>query len=215
MHAIILKIVGYQVNVIERNAPKALESEAAGIRAGPELHGFLEQYVRPLAEYSITAQMVEIMDREGNVVQTLPPQNALRLTTWKIVYEILKDALLDTSNGQKAATYQTGQLVQDVEEAGKKIKVKVLNQEAGTSEWMESDLVVASDGAHSSLRRKLCPDMKPQYAGYVTWRGRVPENAVSIRTREALKDRCVILRVEGGYQISFVDPGSFARQDSD
>jgi 2-polyprenyl-6-methoxyphenol hydroxylase-like FAD-dependent oxidoreductase len=205
MHGIILKKMGFRVHVLERSASDILNSEAAGIRAGPEIHDFIQQHVPSPLDYSVTAQMVEIMDGEGNIIQKLPPQHPLRLTTWKIVYDMLKNALLQSIDGQQVAIYKTRQLVQNVEQSQEKIRVTVMDLETGTSMAIEGDLVVAADGAHSAIRKKLCPEVNPQYAGYVTWRGRVPEEAVSSRTREVLRDRCVILRVEGGYQISCVN----------
>lgn len=204
MHGIVLKKKGFQVHVLERCAPEALESEAAGIRAGPEVYDFIEEHVQSPPEYFIRAQMVEVMDGEGNVVQKIPPQAPLRLTTWKIVYDLLKDALLRTGDGKEIATYKTRRVVQDIEHAGEKVNVSILDLATDTTTVIGSDLVIAADGAHSAIRRKLCPEIVPQYAGYVTWRGRVPESAVSTKTREVLQDRCAILRVEGGYQISCV-----------
>jgi 2-polyprenyl-6-methoxyphenol hydroxylase-like FAD-dependent oxidoreductase len=142
------------------------------------------------------------MDSKGNVVQKLPSQYALRLTTWKIVYDLLKSALLEHTEKTQNATYKTRRVVQDIKQAGEKVKATVLDLDAGTTAPVESDLLIAADGAHSVIRRKLCPEVIPQYAEYVTWRGRVPESAVSEATRDVLRDRCVILRVPGGYQIS-------------
>jgi 2-polyprenyl-6-methoxyphenol hydroxylase-like FAD-dependent oxidoreductase len=202
MHGIILKNIGYQVQVLERSAPEALESQAAGIRVGPEVYDFIQQHVRPSSEYFVTAENLEIMDSENNYVQKLPPQQPLRLTTWKIVYDLLKNALLKSVDMEHVATYKTRRVVQDVAQVGEKITVTVLDLEDGTTTAIESDLVIAADGAHSTIRKKLCPEVVPRYAGYVTWRGRVPESAVPSKTRDALRDRCAILRVEGGYQIS-------------
>ncbi|KAH3958444.1 hypothetical protein HBI24_119850 [Parastagonospora nodorum] len=206
MHGIILKENGFKVQVLERSAPEVLDSEAAGIRAGPEVHDFIEQHVRPSFDYAVTAEKAEIVDGDGNVVDELPFPDPLRLTTWKIIYDMLKGALLEAVNGQQVATYETRQMVQDVQLVGEKVEVKVLDLEKATSTSIEGDLVIAADGAHSAIRKKLCPEVKPQYAGYVTWRGRVPETAVSPQTREALRNRCMILRVEGGYQISYYVP---------
>lgn len=169
---------------------------------GPEVYDFAQQHVRPLSAHFITADMVEIMDGEGNVVQKPPPQQSLRLTVWKIVYDLLKEALLESGDGKLVATYRTRRVVRDVEQVGEKMSVTVLDLETDTTTAMDGDLVIAADGAHSSIRRKLCPGVVPKYAGYVTWRGRVAESALPSKTREVLRDRCAILRVEGGYQLS-------------
>jgi 2-polyprenyl-6-methoxyphenol hydroxylase-like FAD-dependent oxidoreductase len=153
----------------------------------------------------VTAQIVEIIDSKGNIIQKLPPQHPLRLTTWKIVYDMLKNTLLQSIDGQQVAIYKTRQLVQNVEQSQEKIRVTVIDLEKGTSMAIKGDLVVTANGAHSAIRKKLCPEVKPQYAGYMTWRGRVPEEVISSQTREVLQDRYVILRVKGGYQISCVN----------
>ena len=50
-------------------------------------------------------------------------------------------------------------------------------------------------GANSTVRNLV------EYAGYVTWRGRVPEGDVMAETKKALKDRIVVMRFEGGYSV--------------
>ena len=50
-----------------------------------------------------------------------------------------------------------------------------------------ADHVVACDGIHSAIRRKLLPEVKPRYAGYTCWRGItdvVPANADPDETSE-------------------------------
>jgi 2-polyprenyl-6-methoxyphenol hydroxylase-like FAD-dependent oxidoreductase len=202
MTGIVLKSKGYKVRVLERSASQALESTAAGIRAGPEVYGFIEQYVRNVPDYAIPVRTVEVMDNLGAFIQNVPLQDILQLSTWKILHDLLKGALLDDEDGNPVATYHTRQLVQSVEKAGENFQLDVLDLEKDTSTTFESDLVIAADGAHSAIRNKLCPGTSPQYAGYVTWRGRIPEEAMSAEAREALQNRCVILRVDGGYQVS-------------
>jgi 2,6-dihydroxypyridine 3-monooxygenase len=40
---------------------------------------------------------------------------------------------------------------------------------------VQADLLVAADGVNSTFRRQLMPQVQHQYAGYVAWRGMVPE----------------------------------------
>ena len=49
------------------------------------------------------------------------------------------------------------------------------------------DFVVASDGIHSAIRKKLLPEVQPRYAGYTCWRGiteQVPAEADTDETSE-------------------------------
>jgi 2,6-dihydroxypyridine 3-monooxygenase len=55
-------------------------------------------------------------------------------------------------------------------------------------EWFEADLVVAADGAASTVRGLVVPAVRPRYAGYVGWRGTVGEDCLSAGTFEALHE---------------------------
>jgi 2-polyprenyl-6-methoxyphenol hydroxylase-like FAD-dependent oxidoreductase len=49
-----------------------------------------------------------------------------------------------------------------------------------------ADLLVAADGIRSTVRQMLLPQARPEYAGYIAWRGLVEESALSERTLEEL-----------------------------
>jgi 2-polyprenyl-6-methoxyphenol hydroxylase-like FAD-dependent oxidoreductase len=207
MNAIALKSQGYNAHVLERSAPAALESEAAGIRVGPEVHSFMERYIPDYPrDYEITANAVEIVDADGKIELSIPPKDplrlTLRLTTWKTVYDMFKDALLDNKGDGPSATYQTRLYVYDVKENDGQMIFRYRDLNTSSSTTLEADLVIAADSAHSTIRNRVLPGIVPKYAGYVSWRGSVPEHALSATTREALRDRSVIHRVDGGYQIS-------------
>src|ERR1700730_7783396 len=50
------------------------------------------------------------------------------------------------------------------------------------------DLVVCADGIDSTSRQRLLPAVRPRYAGYVAWRGTVPEDELSTDTFHRLRD---------------------------
>ena len=203
MNAIMLRNLGFAVHVLERSAPEALESQAAGINAGPEVHAFIETYIPHYpANYAIALDSVKFMDREGNITKSMTPNNPLRLTTRKAVYRMLRDALLVTRDAMPPATYQTKQQVHRVQQEGDKMIVSFQDLKINSNKTIKADIVIAADGAHSILRNLVLPGIIPEYAGYVTWRGRVPETALSEVTREALKNQTVFLHVDGGYAIS-------------
>jgi len=53
------------------------------------------------------------------------------------------------------------------------------------------DLLVCADGANSSCRSLLLPDIAPQYAGYVVWRGVIEESEVSLKVAEVFTDKVI------------------------
>jgi 2-polyprenyl-6-methoxyphenol hydroxylase-like FAD-dependent oxidoreductase len=204
MTALVLHSLSYSVHVLERNSPQTLQSQAAGIRAGPELHSFIETYVKNFDQnYAITPDAFEMVKQNGELEMKLPPGDPLRLTTWKRVYDMLKGALLEEREDVVRAVYKTNSKVEELKYEGEKVSVIYRDLENDRVESLEADLVIAADGAHSTIRKLVSKDtVTPKYAGYVTWRGRVPESEVSAETREAMQNRCVVMRVEGGYLIS-------------
>ncbi|KAH7384152.1 hypothetical protein DE146DRAFT_769854 [Phaeosphaeria sp. MPI-PUGE-AT-0046c] len=167
INGIVLKKIGFQVHVLERSATKSLESQAAGMRVGPEVCDFIQQYGRPSSEYFITAEMIEIMDGERNVEQKMPSPQPLRLTTWKIVYDLLKDTLLQSVDGEHVATYKTLQVVQNVDQAGNKsLNMPDVSPGVGESQNQpshqrleESCVTVINDKPHQTTvpRGKMSP----------------------------------------------------------
>ena len=201
MHAVILKELGHNVHILERSAQDVLESQAAGIRAGPDVHTFIEKYVKDYEAYANTLDIVEVVDENGDVVNKFPPAEAMHLTTWSILYYMFKTSLLESTKSI-SAVYDTCKLVEDIQQIGDKMSVTYRDLNDQSSSNLTADLIIAADGANSTVRRTLFPDLSSQYAGYVTWRGTVPENEVSEKTRSALRNRVVLFRTENGYILS-------------
>jgi 2-polyprenyl-6-methoxyphenol hydroxylase-like FAD-dependent oxidoreductase len=52
----------------------------------------------------------------------------------------------------------------------------------------KADLLVAADGFRSSIRGLLLPEVQPEYAGYVAWRGVVQESDLSTDVLKVFED---------------------------
>lgn len=71
-----------------------------------------------------------------------------------------------------------------------------------------ADLLVAADGAQSPLRHRLLPDGKPHYAGYVAWRGTVPEGEMPQDIINAFADVFTFGDARsGGHALAYFIPG--------
>ncbi len=64
-----------------------------------------------------------------------------------------------------------------------------------TTSPIDADLLVCADGVGSPARRRLLPDVRPAYAGYVAWRGMVPEADLDDRHPRRARRRDHLLRV--------------------
>lgn len=68
--------------------------------------------------------------------------------------------------------YDTGKRVKDVSYAKRSgLTIKFEDSENGTVANLYPDLVIAADGANSTIRKLLVPKLEAPYSGYLTWRG--------------------------------------------
>ena len=114
-------------------------------------------------------------DRGGAVVGAHPmPQLA---TSWDMLYRRLRGGLPE-------GVYRQGRALVRVEAlAGSAVA------EFAGGERAEGDLLIGCDGVRSTVRRAARARSRARYAGYVAWRGMIPEGAASAAARERLGRR--------------------------
>jgi flavin-dependent dehydrogenase len=76
--------------------------------------------------------------------------------------------------------------------------VDVLKGDIGS---VSSEMVIAADGVHSTVRKILQVPTRRDYAGYIGWRGTVPEALLSKETVEYFSNRLNFTLMKGTYFI--------------
>lgn len=169
----LLHRAGHDVVVLER-ATAPLDGRGAGIVTHPALLAALRRVgVVADADLGATVHSRIALDVRGEVIARLDLQQVL--SSWSRLYAALKAAL-------PAERYLMGVAVEQVDQTASAAVVRA----AGRT--FEADLVIASDGLRSTLRRQLAPEAQPLYAGYVAWRGVCDESSLSTFTRSTLFD---------------------------
>jgi 2-polyprenyl-6-methoxyphenol hydroxylase-like FAD-dependent oxidoreductase len=168
--AIALRDVGCPATVYEQ-APSEQQGRGAGIVLHQDLASFLARHevAEPEDVAVPSARRIEL-DRAGSVTATDETEQ------WMTSYDALVGALRAALDH---GAYRSGTRITDVSDDGRTLVVE-------DGEPVAADLVVAADGAGSTLRGRLAPDVVPAYAGYVAWRGLCDEADLPGRAAGAL-----------------------------
>ena len=96
------------------------------------------------------------------------------LTSWSRLYHMLKESF-------PSERYLQGKTVTAVKQDSKAVYVSC---EDGSQ--YEAEVLIASDGIRSGVRALVAPEIQPEYAGYIAWRGVCDEACLSKYTLDTL-----------------------------
>jgi 2,6-dihydroxypyridine 3-monooxygenase len=171
---LLLRDLGRDVTIFERSRTR-LVSQGAGIVIHPTTVRYLiERAGRTLEDVSTAATWERYLDEDGEVAH----EDACRFRFTS--YSRLYNEMLRVFDG---ARYAMASEAVGLDPAGPGAEITLAD---GRRE--SCDLLVCADGVHSIGRRTLLPEVAPQYAGYVGWRGTVEPSKLSARTNHRLRD---------------------------
>jgi 2,6-dihydroxypyridine 3-monooxygenase len=172
--ALQLRDVGCDVQVFERS-PVPLEGRGAGIVLHPVTTRYFEDHgLLDLGQVSSSARTLRYLTRDGDVLLEEPI--VYRFTSYATLYA----ALVDFFDPQR---YHLSKDLIGLEEEAEWVVARFAD--GGVESF---DLLIGADGIRSTVRGLLFPDLRPSYAGYVGWRGTLPEAELPERAKEALLD---------------------------
>ncbi|GAO51493.1 hypothetical protein G7K_5593-t1 [Saitoella complicata NRRL Y-17804] len=191
-----LSRLGHRIRIFER-AP-AMANQGAGIVAQPDLLHFLSAYDRTHATVTVKSGLRQYLDGEGKVLEKEDTEQ--KMTSWDAVYWVLR-----ANFDGRGSEY----IEDSFEVKGKKVEVKYTSGEGkeATQHMTEADILIACDGASSTVRSSLLPDVKRKYAGYLAYRGLIPEKELSKEACEALIGKFSFFHAEGTQCLTYAIPG--------
>ena len=174
--ASLLTRAGHHVDVFERSTG-GLAGKGAGLVAQRELFRILRLLgCEHVARIGVLARERITFDRNGNIASVqATPQIQI---SWDRLYQAVRDAV-------PSAHYHLGRRIVLVEDLGGEVRLLFDDGSA-----VSADLAIGADGIGSLVRRFVAPDHDAAtYAGYVAWRGLVPEAVMPAKAAEALFER--------------------------
>ena len=166
--ALLLRDLGFEVDVYEKT-PEELDGRGGGIVLQPEAYRwFKERSQLNPDRLSTVSRYLRYLDLSNEIVYEEPVE--WRFTSWGTLYRgLLADLGRDS--------YHLGHCFVGMDQDADSVTLRFTNGTVATA-----DLVVFADGISSAGRKRLLPDIKPQYSGYIGWRGTVHESALTAET---------------------------------
>ena len=118
------------------------------------------------------------------------------LTSWSRLYHMLKESF-------PSERYLQGKTVKSVTQDSHAVQVLC---EDGSQ--YDAELLIASDGIRSAVRAQVAPQIQPEYAGYIAWRGVCDEACLSRNTLETLFNRFGFCLPNGEQMLGYPVAGS-------
>ncbi|KAI9876341.1 MAG: hypothetical protein M1830_006738 [Pleopsidium flavum] len=211
---VIFKRLGHNVRILERNPTPLLHNQGAGVVAGGDTQEFFHKYDATKRPIAVTSKLRHYLDREGHVIHR--EQTVQKMTSWDLLYFLLRAnfdgvesgycKLPGPVDGEGKAKYEYGHLVKELKDKKDHVEVDFEDKE-GQHGSTSADLVIGADGPSSTIRKILLPEVRRTYAGYVAWRGTIPEDEASPEAKEAFVEKFAFYHTEGIQILSYTIPG--------
>jgi 2-polyprenyl-6-methoxyphenol hydroxylase-like FAD-dependent oxidoreductase len=189
----LLRGIGWDVAVYERAAGD-LGDRGTGIGTREELFAVMRRIgLRADASIGVQVRGRVGLGRDGRILHELPVRAVT--SAWPRIWRPLRQLLPDEC-------YAGGKALTRVEQNGGSVSALFADGSRA-----DGDLLVAADGLHSTVRAQFNPDLKPQYAGYVAWRGVVEERALAPAFRDLMFQQMIFGFPNGELMLSLPMPG--------
>jgi 2-polyprenyl-6-methoxyphenol hydroxylase-like FAD-dependent oxidoreductase len=192
----LLRRIGWDVDIFERS-PHDLDSRGGGIVLRPEVVEVLRRAGVDLraSELGVRSAYRTVFRPDGSIQSKhFAPQTQ---TSWSLIYTTLKAAFGDQNYHQATTLVE---IHQDL-----RTGTVTAQFEDGTRE--SGDLLIGADGGSSIVREQLWPTVRPTYAGYLAWRGLLPEDAMPPAARETLHGDFGFANNQGSHLLGYLVPG--------
>ena len=190
-----LRGMGADVRIFERH-PGPMETRGAGIVVQADLIRLLRQNQAPPLPTTCCQVRRYLQPDGGTGQQQAMPQD---FTSWEAIYSTLRATFPEDR-------YHAGVSIAEVTQTGSHVIATGEDRAV-----IESDLLLAADGANSTLRRRLLPDVSTHYAGYVAWRGTLDEATAPTALTAFFHDAFTFCESRsGGHILVYFIPGEGA-----
>jgi 2-polyprenyl-6-methoxyphenol hydroxylase-like FAD-dependent oxidoreductase len=214
------------IRIFERNPTALLHDQGAGVVAGPDVQNFFNKHDRTKTPLSVASHQRLYLNKRGETVDR--EDRRQQMTSWDLLYHVLranfdgvKTGYADVpgpENNEGEVSYEHGCAVTDIQtpksssdstdiDFSHPIKLTITHPSGSTSS-IEADILIAADGPSSTVRSHFLPAVKRTYAGYVAWRGTVPESSISPSSAAVFTEKFTFFHSPASQILAYTIPGA-------
>ena len=188
-----LRCVDCDVEICEKS-PCEMESRGAGLVVQMELLQYLEQHgIATREAISVPSRYRQYLAKDGSLVWGEASYQLM--TSWSMIYQQLREVF-------PKEHYHHGRKLTGFDQDAFHVIARFENGREETC-----DVLVGADGANSTCRHQLLPEVSAQYAGYVAWRGVVEENAVATSVVDVFAEKFTFFQMPNSHILCYLIPG--------
>lgn len=192
----LLRKQGWDVRIFERSAHD-LDSRGGGIVLRQEVVEVLRRAGADLDAIDLGVKSIHrtVLGPDGTILRREhAPQTQ---TSWSLIYSTMKELF-----GEEG--YHRGMPLTAIRQDPEAKTVTATFQDGSEA---TGDLLIGADGHGSTVRELLWPGSEPRYAGYLAWRGLVPEAEMPALSREHLHGDFGFANVPRSHMLGYLVPG--------
>jgi len=203
MHAVVLKSLGRNVLVLEARSKEDLQARAAGLSLWPHAQKLIDIYVPEidLDMVAIRNKTVQTMAGDGRLLAETSVPEDVRTSSWALVHRVLWKACEQRSDQDGTVSIEVEARVCGIDEQGSSVVVTYRGADR-VEKRASANLVVAADGARSFVRSQVLSGVQPEYAGYLAWRGNLPEVLAPPELEGVLEGKLLMFKFPGSYVLA-------------
>jgi 2-polyprenyl-6-methoxyphenol hydroxylase-like FAD-dependent oxidoreductase len=187
----LLRRIGWGVDIYERS-PHDLDSRGGGIVLQPDVVEVFRRVGAELRDLGVASRDRIVYASDGSLrSRYFAPQTQ---TSWRLIYHDMRSVFPE-------AHYHQGTTLIGLSQDEAKVTAKFSDGSA-----VDGDLLIAADGGRSTVRGLVDPGNDPRYAGYIAWRGLIPEKEVPDAARELL-GHFAFANSRGSHMLGYLVPG--------
>src|SRR5712675_1946971 len=189
-----MRSAGWRVSIFERS-PGLMDDRGAGIVLQSEVLTLLERLkLATRGDISVESRERQYLNKDGSIASSGDSQQFM--TSWGALFKSLRRGFPDDD-------FHTGCKLVNFTAEEKQVTARFENNREETG-----DLLVGGDGAWSAVRQQLLPEIAPEYAGYVAWRGVVAENAVPAALLKTFLEKFTFFQMPLSHILCYAIPGA-------